>query len=209
MKIYFYLFFVFLNLNAELVLEITESSDNPYRIAIHNFDGQASISNEMSAIIKADLQRTGEFSVLSSDDLLTEEVYQEELNYKNYRLLGVDYILKGKINSKDRVNITVSYDIYDSVKEKKIRSSKIYGIPNKTRQLAHYVSDGIYEEITGLKGVSSTKMLYVSEGLVGSAKVYKLMLADADGMNEQTLLKSNSAIISPSWSPDSKEIAYV
>ena len=137
MKKILYLFFVFLNLNAELVLEITESSDNPYRIAIHNFDGQASISNEISAIIKADLQRTGEFSVLSSDDLLTEEVYQEELNYKNYRLLGVDYILKGKINSKDRVNITVSYDIYDSVKERKIRSSKIYGITNKTRQLAH------------------------------------------------------------------------
>ena len=73
--------FVFLNLNAELVLEITESSDNPYRIAIHNFDGQTSISNEISAIIKADLQRTGEFSVLSSNDLLEEEAYQEELNY--------------------------------------------------------------------------------------------------------------------------------
>ena len=209
MKKILYLFFVFLNLNAELVLEITESSDNPYRIAIHDFDGQTLISNEISSIIKADLQRTGEFSVLSSNELLAEETYQGELNYKNYRLLGVDYILKGIINSKDEMNITVSYDIYDSVKEKKIRSSKIYGIPNKTRQLAHYVSDGIYEEITGLKGVSSTKMLYVSEGLVGSAKVYKLMLADADGMNEQTLLKSNSAIISPSWSPDSKEIAYV
>ena len=209
MKIFVYLFFVFLNLNAELVLEITESSDNPYRIAIHNFDGQTSISNEISAIIKADLQRTGEFSVLSSNDLLEEEAYQEELNYKNYRLLGVDYILKGKIDSKDKMNITVSYDIYDSVKERKIRSSKIYGIPNKTRQLAHYVSDGIYEEITGLKGISSTKMLYVSEDVAGSAKAYKLMLADADGMNEQILLKSNSAIISPSWSPDSKEIAYV
>ena len=209
MKKILYLFFVFLNLNAELVLEITESSDNPYRIAIHDFDGQTLISNEISSIIKADLQRTGEFSVLSSNELLAEETYQGELNYKNYRLLGVDYILKGMINSKDEMNITVSYDIYDSVKEKKIRSSKIYGIPNKTRQLAHYVSDGIYEEITGLKGVSSTKMLYVSEGLEGSEKVYRLMLADADGMNEQTLLKSNSAIISPSWSPDSKEIAYV
>ena len=71
------------------------------------------------------------------------------------------------------------------------------------------MSDGIYEEITGLKGISSTKMLYVSEDVAGSAKAYKLMLADADGMNEQILLKSNSAIISPSWSPDSKEIAYV
>ena len=170
MKKILYLFFVFLNLNAELVLEITESSDNPYRIAIHDFDGQTLISNEISSIIKADLQRTGEFSVLSSNELLAEETYQGELNYKNYRLLGVDYILKGMINSKDEMNTTVSYDIYDSVKEKKIRSSKIYGIPNKTRQLAHYVSDGIYEEITGLKGVASTINIRIGKPICGAAK---------------------------------------
>ncbi|MDA9117483.1 Tol-Pal system beta propeller repeat protein TolB [Gammaproteobacteria bacterium] len=209
MKKIIFLFLISINTSAELVLEITESSDNPYRIAIHSFDGQNSISQKISQIIKADLLRTGEFSVLGSDELLSEESYQDQINYRNYRLLGVDYILKGKVNSEDKMNITVSYDIFDSIKEKKIRSSKIFGIPNKTRQLAHYVSDGIYEEITGLQGVASTKMLYVSEDNDGTSKVYRLMLADADGMNEQTLLKSNSAIISPSWSPDSKDISYV
>ena len=66
------------------------------------------------------------------------------------------------------------------------------------------MSDGIYEEITGMKGISSTKILYVTEN-----KNFNLMVADADGSNEQILLKSNDPIISPAWSPDSKKVAYV
>ena len=65
-------------------------------------------------------------------------------------------------------------------------------------------SDGIYEEITGIKGIAATKILYVTEN-----KNFKLVMADADGSNEQTLLDSPEPIISPSWSPDSKKVAYV
>ena len=99
MKKIIFLFLISINTSAELVLEITQSSDNPYRIAIHSFDGQNSISQKISQIIKADLLRTGEFSVLGSDELLSEESYQDQINYRNYRLLGVDYNLKGKVNS--------------------------------------------------------------------------------------------------------------
>ena len=81
---------------------------------------------------------------------------------------------------------------------------RVYGIPNKNRQLAHYISDGIYEEITGLKGISSTRILYVTEN-----EKFNLVVADADGKNEQILLESNEPIISPVWSPDSKRVAYV
>ena len=63
---------------------------------------------------------------------------------------------------------------------------------------------GIYEEITGIKGIASTKILYVTEN-----ESFNLMVADADGSNEQILLKSDEPIISPAWSPDSKKVAYV
>lgn len=201
--------FLISNLYAELVLEITESSENPYKIAVHDFDGAGNLSKIISKVIKDDLLRTGEFNVLGSEDLLSSINDIEKINFKNYRLLGIDFILLGTVKIEDKINITVSYDIYDAVKEKKVRSSKVYGIPNKTRQLAHYVSDGVYEEITDLRGIASTKILYVNEIKARSRQVFKLMLSDSDGMNEQTLLSSDSPIISPTWSPDSQNVAYV
>ena len=115
----------------------------------------------------------------------------------------------GSITSEDKYNLSTSYEIYDVQKEKKVRTSKVFGIPNKIRQLSHYISDGIYEEITGLKGVSSTKLLYVTEKKVNNESIFRLIVADADGANEQVLLKSLEPIISPVWSPDSKQVAYV
>ena len=69
----------------------------------------------------------------------------------------------GALDSEDQFNLSVSYQIFSVLNENKIRTSKVLGIPNKIKQLAHYISDGIYEEVTGLKGVASTKILYVSE----------------------------------------------
>ena len=147
--------------------------------------------------------------MLGSEDLLSDIKNNELINYKGYKLLGVDFILIGKVINEGDSSLTVEYAIHDASKEKKIRSSKVYGIPNKTRQLAHYVSDGIYEEITDLPGVASTKMLYVSEDDQNSSQIFRLMMSDSDGMNEQVLLRSNKPIISPTWSPDSKSVAYV
>ena len=55
-----------------------------------------------------------------------------------------------------------------------------------------------------MKGIASTKILYVTEN-----KNFNLVIADADGKNEQVLLESPEPIISPAWSPDSKKVAYV
>ena len=77
MKIFVYLFFVFLNLNAELVLEITESSDNPYRIAIHNFDGQTSISNEISATAGYEFNKNNTVLATSGNNKFKFDIKQQ------------------------------------------------------------------------------------------------------------------------------------
>jgi TolB protein len=110
--------------------------------------------------------------------------------------------------TKIQLMLIMRFTIYK--KKRKIRSSKVFGLPNQLRQLAHYTSDGIYESIAGIKGIASTKLLYVNEIKSGDIKSrYRLMLADSDGANEQTLLSSSEPIISPSWSPDGKKVAYV
>ena len=194
---------------SELVLEITKGSDNPYSLALLNFDGSETKIYEVSNILKNDLNRTGEFRILDNKQLLSIPTNEDNLNYSDFKLLGIDYIVMGSLEEEDTSNISAVYKIFSVQKESQLRTSTVYGVPNKLKQLAHYISDGIYEEITGLRGVASTRLLYVTEEFSGGISQFKLNVADADGSNEQILLRSNEPIISPSWSPDSKKVAYV
>ena len=194
---------------AELLLEITKGSDNPYRIAIVPFEGSDKSVSTMVNIIKADLIRSGEFFSLSEEMLLSIPKTIDDIKPSEWKLLNIDFIVIGKVINEDDISLKASYEIYDVNKKSKIRSSTVYGIPGKLRQLAHYISDGIYESVTGMKGISATKILYVNEVRDGLQINYILYVADADGSNEAVLLKSNEPIISPAWSPDSKKIAYV
>ena len=205
----FALFLLPLFCASELFLEITKGSEDPFKVAMIPFAGNSSVSKKLNKVIRNDLSRTGEFSLLDERLLLPLEIENEEINYQDWRLLGMDYLVVGNI-VKEKNSIDVSYEIYDIQKRRKIRSSKVFGLPNQLRQLAHYTSDGIYESIAGIKGIASTKLLYVNEIKSEDIKSrYRLMLADSDGANEQTLLSSSEPIISPSWSPDGKKVAYV
>jgi hypothetical protein len=75
----------------------------------------------------------------------------------------------------------------------------------RVRLGAHRIADYVYEKLTGEKGVFSTRIAYVTRA--GSR--HTLRVADADGVNDQVALNSGQPIISPAWSPDGKELAYV
>ena len=201
-KIYLTLLFT-ITLSSELILEITQGTENPFRVALLEFDGDKNISNQIDDIIKNNLKRSGEFQIFEDSDLLSIPSNESEVIFNDFKILNIDYLVMGKIK-KDGSSLSVIYEVYEIKKGKKIRTSTVFGIPNKNRQLGHYISDGIYEEITGIKGIASTKILYITEN-----ESFNLVIADADGSNEQILLKSTEPIISPSWSPDSKKVAYV
>ena len=203
MKKFFLLIYFSSFISSELILEITQGTQDPYRVAVIKFNGDDQISSEIDQIIKNNLIRTGEFNLFDNDDLLSIPNNEDEIIFNDFRILNIDYLIIGGLASESS-NIKAEYQVFDIKKGSKVRSSTVYGIPNKNRQLAHYISDGIYEEITGIQGIASTKILYVTQN-----KDYRLVVADADGKNEQILLESSEPIISPSWSPDSKKVAYV
>ena len=199
-----FLILIFSNfLLSELVLEITQGTEDPFRVALVPFKGDKEISDTLDKVIQNNLIRSGEFKIFESEELLSLPNNEEEIVFNDFKILNIDYLVMGEILTEGS-NISAEYQVFDIKKGSKVRTSTVYGIPNKNRQLGHYISDGIYEEITGIKGIASTKILYVTQ-----KEDFNLVIADADGANEQILLKSTEPIISPVWSPDSKKVAYV
>jgi len=200
----FYLIFINLFLNSELILEITESANQPVKIAVLQKNDSSFKGQEIINIISNDLKRTGEFEVLSSDQLLSIPSNESEVIQRDWLLLDVDSIVfietKETDNSLD-VNYSIFNVSYNDIEDKR----RVLGLPDSIRQSSHYVSDGIYEFFFGIKGISATRLMYVTK----NSDIYRLMVSDADGFNEQILLKSNKSIISPAWSSDAKDIAYV
>jgi TolB protein len=71
--------------------------------------------------------------------------------------------------------------------------------------VAHRFSDYIYEKLTGEKGAFSTRIAYVTK----AGSKHNLWVADSDGESAQSALSSAEPIISPAWSPNGAQLAYV
>ena len=200
----FYLIFINLFLHSELILEITESANQPVKIAVLQKNESSFKGEEIVKIISNDLKRTGEFEVLSSDQLLSIPLNESEVIQRDWLLLDVDSIVFVETKETD-YSLDINYSIFNVSYNETEDRRKVLGLPDSIRQSSHYVSDGIYEFFFGIEGISSTKLIYVTK----NSDIYRLMVSDADGFNEQVLLKSNKSIISPAWSSDAKDIAYV
>ena len=193
-----------LNFHADLVLEITESASKPIKIAILEKNNNSLLGQEIIKIISNDLSRTGEFKVIANDELLSIPTNENEVIQRDWLLLDVDSIVFIDLQSQDN-DLDISYSIFNISYNETEDKRRVLGLPDSLRQSSHYVSDGIYEFFYGIEGISSTKLMYVTK----TANIHRLIISDSDGFNEQVLLKSNSAIISPAWSSDAQKIAYV
>jgi len=193
-----------LNFHADLVLEITESASKPIKIAILEKNNNSLAGQEIVEIVRNDLSRTGEFEVIANDELLSIPTNEDEVIQRDWLLLDVDSIVFVDVQIEEN-NLDISYSIFDISYNDTEDKRRVLGLPDSLRQSSHYVSDGIYKFFYGIEGISSTKLMYVTK----TSNMHKLIISDADGFNEQVLLKSNSSIISPAWSNDAEQIAYV
>ena len=196
---------------AQLVIEITQGIDNPTAMAVSPFSwsGMDILSEDVSAIINADLARSGLFDMLPAGNMLSHPDKAQDVFYRDWRALGREYLLIGRMMPVgDKVE--VHYQLFDIIRQNSVMSYRMTASRNGLRDLAHKISDQVFEKITNIPGAFSTKMLYVSAQNLSQGKFnYQLFIADADGERARRILNSDEPIMSPSWSPDAKQIAYV
>ncbi len=195
---------------AVIEIEITQGGENAIPIAIVPFgwNGVGQVPEDVAAIVDADLQRSGNFSPLNREDLVASPVSGDTPRYANWRLSGADFLLIGSVEPESDGYI-VQFQLFDVIQQSVMTGFSFKVTDQTMRSAAHQISDVVYENILGIPGAFNTQVAFVSvSGVVGD-RTYQLQLADADGVNPQTMLTSPRPILSPAWAPDGIRLAYV
>jgi len=199
--------------NAELSIQITQGVDNPIPIAVVPFSNESGgfFSEDVSQIVINDLEQVGEFRALSRANMLSMPSGEQEVFYRDWRILAQDYLLVGEINQQPGSQLVqVQYEFFDINREMKLAGEVLTGSVTQLRDIGHTISNVVFEQVTGIPGAFTSEILYiVSESAGPEMSLFRLEKADYDGARPQTLLESGEPIMSPSWSPNGQDVAYV
>lgn len=208
------LFFWQSNAQAALSLVLTKGNAGAIPIAIVPFEGSASAPQDVSAIILSDLTNSGRFNVLAPSDMDQKPTTPAAIDASYWRKKNIDDVVVGSVQSAGFGNYKITFSLvsaYQGQQQNNILATQTMTVDAKQLRLAaHKISDMIYQKLTGVRGVFSTKIAYVLVQKSGKHNSqYSLIVADADGYNPRVLLNSYQPIMSPDWAPNGKSLAYV
>lgn len=204
----FVFFFACTSVYAQrLTINIDKGGRNPTPIAVIPFSwsGSGFSGDQIAEIVSSDLYRSGQFKPIDKQSMLSFPHTESEVVYRDWRMTGAEYLVTGQLSPLGNGGFAANFILCDVNGQKVMFSKTIQGGSNNLRDVAHYISDQVYETLTGFRGVFQTRIVYVGGG-VGNVKLY---MADQDGAREQVLMNSTEPVLSPDWSPDGKQIVYV
>lgn len=183
--------------HAELVIQIdgNVSPDEGTRIMVAPFGEQAKI-------IEADLRRSGRFALIDPTSAGQSLQMGQPLNADALRASGAQYVVLGKQAG------SLDFEIVNVADGQRVGSYRIPAHPNQ-RRMGHKAADQIFQKLTGIRGAFDTRIAYVSASGPARNQTYQLIVSDADGFNPRTIVSSRKPVMSPSWSPNGRQLAYV
>jgi TolB protein len=187
--------------HAVLNIEIVGAGEHQFPVAIAPLAGDAQLAQSINEVVAGDLLRTGLFRLVSG---VSAPLAAENVIYADWAGRGAEALMLGTV-AMNAQRIEVKFRLLDVVKQTELMVQNVSASMGQQRAVGHRIADLIYEKLTGDPGVFSTRIAYVNR----LGKKFQLIVADSDGQNEQAILTQNEPIMSPAWSPDGKQLAYV
>ncbi len=153
-------------------------------------------NTRFNTTLSHDLHLSGLFEIVNSPQT-------SALPYSAWRGYAYIAVIESKVEALDANNWRSHVKIHDPAQNKIVAELSFQG--DSASLLAHRTADAIQEKLSGIAGVSSSRIAYVSrfEGR------FYLYAAFADGSEPIVLVNSKEPLMSPAWSPDGNELAYV
>ena len=194
-----------------IVIDVTETNvqSTPIAVVPFRWDSDGTQPVDFAEVVSDDLRRSGLFDPMSQANMLSFPSSGQQISFRDWSISQTDYLLVGTARTT-AAGIEASIELYNVNTQEQVLNRTVSGGPNNGRDVSHRVSDLVYETITGIEGIFGTKILYVSDATKPDGEPsFRLMMSDQDGAREQLVIESHEPIMSPTWSPDRKQIAYV
>lgn len=188
---------------AQFRVEVSGVGLTQLPIAVMSFRGEELAPQKVGVIVLADLERSGQFRQVAASAAPMDETTRPDVSF--WRQKGADSLVSGSVTRLADGRYDVRFRLWDVVRGQDLGGQSYAVTPADLRLASHRIADFIYEKLTGDKGVFSTRIAYVTK----ASQRYNLWVADADGENAQAALTSPEPIISPAWSPNGMQLAYV
>ena len=192
-----------LNAQAQFRMEMTGVGLTQLPISVATFKGEDTAPQKIGAIVLADLERSGQFRGVDAAGVLLDETSRPDMSA--WRQKSADSLVTGSVTRLADGRFDVRFRLWDVVRGQDYGGLSYAVTQADLRLTAHRVADFIYEKLTGERGIFSTRIAYVTK----AGARHTLWVADSDGENAQTALGSPEPIISPAWSPNGTQLAYV
>ena len=182
----------------------------PIAVVPFGWQGSGPPAFDVAGVVSADLASTGRFAPVPTRDIVSRPTQAQQVNFQDWRLLDVSYLVIGTLAESSPDNFAATFQLFDVVQGQSLTAFRLEAARADLRRVSHRVADMVFEKLTGFPGVFSTQIAYVSESRQpDGSKLFRLIVSDQDGENANKVAESTQPILSPSWSPDARRLAYV
>ena len=188
---------------AQFRVEVTGVGMTQMPIAVAPFRGESSSPQKLSVIVQADLERSGQFKGIDTADVAVDELSRPD--WSGWRQRSADALVGGSVTRLADGRYDIRARLWDVVKGQDKSEFRDTVVAADLRQAAHRLADWVYQQLTGTPGAFASRIVYVTK----AGGRYTLWVADSDGEGAQAALASPEPIISPTWSPNGQQLAYV
>ncbi len=193
--------------SRSLEIDIVGGNAAALPITVVPFGGNCG-DTDVGGVVRADLGRSGQFRSPDPASLPERPTQGSDVAYPTWRMLKQDYLLIGRCVAGGE-GYRTEYELFDIAKQERLLGFALTAPAAAMRDVAHQISDAVYEKILGVPGAFWTRIAYVTASGLGRNTRYALVVADSDGYNPRTVVNSTEPLLSPSWSPDGRKLAYV
>ena len=192
--------------HAELRVDVRKGAESGIMIAVVPV-GQA--SRELADVAREDLSFSPTFEVLRPGKMPQAVLPGHAPDWAVWRQGPVEYLLTVQSQTPEDGRAGLKFRLQDVLRGRTILARRLAAAQHSRRRLAHQTADAVHKHLTGIPGAFDTRMAYVAQSGRGRKARYRLCVSDIDGHRPVAILESPQPLLSPDWSPDGQELAYV